>query len=121
MRVIAGIAKKSRLKIPRGWKGRPTADRVKESLFNILSPLIPGSCFLDLYAGTGNVGIEALSRGAQRVVFVEQDKKAVRVIRDNLVHVGFSERAELLAQDVFLALRQLGGQSFDVIFLDPPY
>ncbi|WP_353928834.1 16S rRNA (guanine(966)-N(2))-methyltransferase RsmD [Desulfofundulus kuznetsovii] len=121
LRVIAGVAKKSRLKIPRGWSGRPTADRVKESLFNILGPRIPGSHFLDLYAGTGNVGIEALSRGAARVVFVERDKRAVKIIRDNLVHVGLAERAEVLAQDVFLGLRQLSGQQFDVVFLDPPY
>ncbi len=121
MRVIAGIAKKRRLKMPPGWSGRPTADRVKESLFNILGPRIPGCYFLDLFAGTGNVGIEALSRGAARVVFVERDKRAVKTIRDNLVHVGLTERAEVLAQDTFLALRQLAGQQFDVIFLDPPY
>ncbi|MDK2888403.1 MAG: rRNA (guanine966-N2)-methyltransferase [Thermoanaerobacter sp.] len=121
MRVIAGIARKRNLKVPRGWSGRPTADRVKESLFNILGPRVPGSRFLDLYAGTGNVGIEALSRGAARAVFVERDKRAVKAIRDNLMQVGLAGKAEVLPQDVLGVLKQLEGQRFDIIFMDPPY
>lgn len=123
MRVIAGIAKKKSLKVPRGWPGRPTADRVKESLFNILAPRVVGSSFLDLFAGTGNVGIEALSRGADRAVFVERDKRAVKVIRENLNHVGLLEQALVLAGDVFTSLGQLAAhkEQFDLIFLDPPY
>ncbi|MQL54022.1 16S rRNA (guanine(966)-N(2))-methyltransferase RsmD [Desulfofundulus thermobenzoicus] len=123
MRVIGGLAKKRRLKVPRGWTGRPTADRVKETLFNILAPWIDGCSFLDLFAGTGNVGIEALSRGAERAVFVEQDYRAVNAIRENLHHAGFVEQAELLSGDVLSVLTKLAGRgySFDLIFLDPPY
>ena len=122
MRVIAGVAKGRRLKAPRGWPGRPTADRVKEALFNILSPRVPGSCFLDLFAGTGNVGIEALSRGAERAVFVERDARAVRAIHDNLAAAGCERRAVVLKMDVPAAVREMSAKErFDLIFVDPPY
>ena len=121
MRVITGQAKGRFLKVPRGWGGRPTSDRVKESLFNILGPLVPGASFLDLFAGTGNVGIEALSRGASRAVFVENNRQAVRAIRENLAQTGLGDRAEVLPLDVLAAAGRLKGQKFEIIFLDPPY
>ena len=121
VRIITGQAKGRYLKVPRGWGGRPTSDRVKESLFNILGPLVPGASFLDLFAGTGSVGIEALSRGASRAVFVENDRQAVRAIRENLAQTGLGDRAEVLPLDVLAAAGKLKGQKFNLIFLDPPY
>ncbi|MFZ5634852.1 MAG: 16S rRNA (guanine(966)-N(2))-methyltransferase RsmD [Bacillota bacterium] len=126
MRIIAGSAKKRLLKVPPGWKGRPTADRVKESLFNILGNHIIDSIFLDLFAGTGNIGIEALSRGALRAVFVEKDPRAARTIIQNLKISGLYGDSRVMARDVYRALTELGSQKetkekFDVIFLDPPY
>lgn len=123
MRVIAGTAKRRRLKVPRGLEVRPTSDRVKEALFNILGELVQGCRFLDLYAGTGNIGIEALSRGAAGAVFVEKDLKNIRVIRDNLTVTGLEEKARIIHQDVGKALFMLGqeGQVFDLVFMDPPY
>lgn len=121
--MISGTAKKRQLKVPRGLEVRPTADRVKEALFNILGGRIPGCCFLDLFAGTGNIGIEALSRGAAAVVFVEKNFKHIHVIKENLTVTGLDARARLVHLDVADALPLLGreGQGFDVIFLDPPY
>lgn len=123
MRVIAGEAKKRKLKVPKGWPGRPTADRIKESLFNIISDKILGCNFLDLYSGTGNVAIEALSRGAQKAVLVENNPAAVKTIKENLNITGFYSRSLVIGKDVILALKQLGRESyaFDLIFLDPPY
>lgn len=121
VRVITGQAGGRHLKVPRGWGGRPTSDRVKESLFNILGPLVPGASFLDLFAGTGSVGIEALSRGASRVVFVENNRQAVRAIRENLAQTGLGGRAEVLPIGVMDAAARLKGQKFTIIFLDPPY
>lgn len=123
MRVIAGSAKKRQLKVPQGWQGRPTADRVKESLFNIIAPRIAGSTFLDLFAGTGNIAVEALSRGAEKAVLVEKDPRAVRVIKENLALTGFANHSMVLQRDVIQALCDLGGRafSFNIIFLDPPY
>lgn len=123
MRIIAGSAKKRVLTVPRGWTGRPTADRVKESLFNILGELVLESRFLDLFAGTGNVGIEALSRGARKAVFVEQDRRAVQAVNKNLDLTGFSQCATVLSQDVITAIKWLAAkkETFDLIFLDPPY
>ncbi|OPX86885.1 MAG: Ribosomal RNA small subunit methyltransferase D [Pelotomaculum sp. PtaB.Bin013] len=123
MRVIAGIAKKRQLKAPRGLQVRPTSDRVKEALFNILGPSITGSSFLDLFAGTGNVGIEALSRGAERAVFVEKDIKNIRIIKNNLNITGLEANARLLCLYVNKAISLLGqeGQAYDLIFIDPPY
>lgn len=121
LRIIAGKAKGRRLKVPRGWEGRPTSDRVKEALFNILGPLVLNASFLDLFAGTGNVGIEALSRGASRAVFVENNRQAVKAIQENLQKAGFYGQAEVLAVDVLAAVKQLKEQNFEIIFLDPPY
>lgn len=123
MRVIAGKAKKRILHVPAGWTGRPTADRVKEALFNILGPAVVDGDFLDLFAGTGNVGIEALSRGVRRACFVEKDRRAVQAIRRNLELTGFSRQAEILVGDVFKVLHNLSERkiNFDFIFADPPY
>ena len=102
---------------------RPTSDRVKEALFNILGGLVPGCRFLDLFAGTGNIGIEALSRGAAGAVFVENNVKNARIIRENLAVTGMEAKARLICLDVAEALVLLGkeGQNFDLVFLDPPY
>lgn len=123
MRIIAGSAKKRLLKVPSGWTGRPTADRVKESLFNILGDSIIDCRFLDLFAGTGNIGIEALSRGAANAVFVEQDRRASGAVLQNLKLTGFADKAIVLMKDVYRALAELEnrGEKFDVVFLDPPY
>ncbi len=123
MRVIAGEAKGRRLLAPRGLGTRPTADRVREALFNILGPRVAGAAVLDLFAGSGAVGIEALSRGAARAVFVERDRAAVAALRANLARLGLGPRARVIARDAEAALRDLGRQAtrFDLVFLDPPY
>jgi 16S rRNA (guanine966-N2)-methyltransferase len=119
MRVIAGEAKGHTLKLVPGKGTRPIGDRVKESLFNILGQRVLGCHFLDLFAGTGSVGIEALSRGAERAVFVERASKAVRVIKDNLAHTGLTEGAEVLHMDVFDFVARCEEQ-FDIIYIAPP-
>lgn len=123
MRVIAGSAKKRQLKAPKGSKVRPTADRVKEALFNILGPSVAKSRFLDLFAGTGSIGIEALSRGADEVVFVELGPPNTRIIQENLSLTGLENKARLLCMQVDEALSLLGRekQAYDLIFMDPPY
>ncbi len=123
MRIISGQAKGRRLKALKGLKTRPTSDRVKEAIFNILGPYIPGCLFLDLYAGTGNMGIEALSRGSKESVFVENNPAALKVIRDNLALTGFENDAQVIRDSVISALGkfQNAGRKFDIIFLDPPY
>lgn len=111
------------MKTPGGTKVRPTADRVKEALFNILGSHVQGSYFLDLFAGTGNIGIEALSRGAARAVFVEKDVHHIRILEDNLGITGFRSNARLVCLNVSQALPLLGKeqQAYDLIFMDPPY
>ncbi|NPV52127.1 MAG: 16S rRNA (guanine(966)-N(2))-methyltransferase RsmD [Firmicutes bacterium] len=123
MRVISGIARGRRLKSLRGLATRPTADRVKESLFDILGFRVIDASILDLYAGTGGVGIEALSRGSRHAVFIDDNPQAIAVIRDNLELVGFEDRAEVYRNDAFKALEILSrrGCRFDIIFIDPPY
>lgn len=123
MRVISGSARKRRLKAPPGRDVRPTADRVKEALFNILVERIDGCLFLDLFAGTGGVGIEALSRGAEKAVFVEKDARVMKVLQDNLRLTGLDVRAETILGEFETGLKKLGsrGQKFDLVFLDPPY
>lgn len=123
LRVIAGSAKKTNLKSPKGLDTRPTADRVKEAVFNILAPKVPGCFFLDLFAGTGSVAIEALSRGAGHAVLVENNRSAVNVIKENLTRTKLSDNAELLSTDVFNAIKTLAllNKGFDIIYLDPPY
>jgi len=124
MRVIAGTARSLPLVAPEGDGTRPTTDRIKETLFNILNFQLPGCRFLDLFAGSGGIGIEALSRGASRAVFVDNNKKAVDCIRRNLTFTRLADRGEILSQDVLAALGILERrekESFDIIFLDPPY
>ena len=119
MRVIAGDAKGKTLKPVPGEGTRPITDKVKESLFNILSWRIPDSRFLDLFAGTGSVGIEALSRGADEALFVEKAAKAVKIIRENLRHTEMSEWARVLHTDAFDFLAQ-SNERFDIIYVAPP-
>lgn len=122
MRVISGAARGRRLKAPAGRLIRPTADRVKESLFNLLRVDWEGSRVLDLFAGSGALGIEALSRGARDAIFVEQDPVAIRLLRGNLEVCGMSGRARVVRAEVLRFLcRGLMGEPFQVIVADPPY
>lgn len=123
MRVIAGKARHLKLKTIEGTATRPTTDRIKETLFNMLSFRIEGSLFLDLFAGSGAIGIEALSRGAKGAVFVENNRRAASCIRENLRHTHLEEQADLIQKDVMTALSLLESREtqFDYIFMDPPY
>ena len=123
MRIISGSLRGRRLHAPPGGVVRPTPDRVRESVFNILGQRLDDMTFLDLFAGSGAVGLEAVSRGARRVVLVEQDPQACDVIRRNIAHLGCEDRATLVPRSVELALETMerGGEAFDVVFADPPY
>jgi len=123
MRIISGISKGKRLCTLRGQAIRPTSDRVKESIFNILGKEVDGRHVLDLFAGTGNLGIEALSRGAAKAVFVEKDKSAIDLIKKNLSRCGFDDRSHIITGEVERTIRLLHrkGEVFDFIFMDPPY
>ncbi|MEN6350132.1 MAG: 16S rRNA (guanine(966)-N(2))-methyltransferase RsmD [Syntrophomonas sp.] len=123
MRIIAGRAKGRRLKAPPGLNTRPLTNMIKESLFNVLGAGIEGSSFLDLFAGSGSVGIEALSRNARLVIFVDKGAEAVRTIKDNLNNCGFTEGNEVYRNDVFKAIEilQKRGLKFDFIYVDPPF
>lgn len=122
MRVIAGKARRLNLKTIPGRDTRPTTDRIKETLFNILQPYIADCLFLDLFCGSGAIGIEALSRGASFSVFVEKNPAACACVRENLAFTKLADGGKLLNMDVLQALRVLEGQeSFDCIFMDPPY
>jgi len=118
MRVIAGEFRSRALKTLPGLATRPTPDRMRESLFSIIAPEVEGVTFLDAYAGTGAIGIEALSRGAARAVFIERTRQAVTVIRENLAALGIANRAEVLSGRV---LQYLPQRPADIVFLDPPY
>lgn len=120
IRVIAGIAKGRRLKMVPGDSTRPVMDRVKEALFSILGRSVVNAAFLDLFAGTGSVGIEALSRGATHTLFVEVDRMALKTIQENLALTKFSEMAEVRRIDVFALLKQKPPQPFDIIYVAPP-
>jgi 16S rRNA (guanine(966)-N(2))-methyltransferase RsmD len=123
-RIIGGHGKGRRLRAPRGLLTRPTGSRVRQTLFDILAPLIPGCRFLDACAGSGAVGIEALSRGAARVALVESSGAAARAVRDNLQALaGAGGEARVFHQDARVALPALAraGERFDVVYLDPPY
>ena len=122
MRVIAGSAKRLQLKTLPGLDTRPTTDRIKETLFNMIAPWIAGSRFLDLFAGSGAIGIEALSRGAKEAVFVEKNPKGVDCIKENLKHTKLDDRASVICSDALSALSKMNGHNeFDYIFMDPPY
>ncbi len=121
--MIAGEAKGRRLEAPKGMRVRPTLDRVRESLFNILGPRLDGCRFLDLFAGSGANGIEALSRGAASCTFVDADERSLRVLRSNVASVGFAGRARVTKLTLPNGLERLceSEASYDVIFADPPY
>lgn len=123
MRVIAGTARSLQLKTVDSMDTRPTTDRIKETLFNMIQFQVPGIDFLDLFAGSGSIGIEALSRGSKRAVFIDNSPKAARVIEDNLSHTGFDDRSLVIASDCLSALTRLKdkGYHFNIVFMDPPY
>jgi 16S rRNA (guanine966-N2)-methyltransferase len=123
VRVISGTARGKRLKAPRGTDTRPITDMIKEALFNVIGDNIVGASLLDLFAGSGSVGIEALSRGAQMVIFIDNHIKSVNTIRENLSNCGFKEDYELYRNDVFRALEILRQRQikFDYIYADPPF
>jgi 16S rRNA (guanine(966)-N(2))-methyltransferase RsmD len=123
MKIASGKYRGREIETPRGSKTRPTGGRLKKSLFDILAPRLPGARVLDLFAGAGALGLEALSRGAAQVTFVERNRAAADTIRKNLERLGLDQEAELLRRETtaaigFLASRE---QTFDIIFLDPPY
>ncbi len=120
MRVIAGSAKGRHLKRVPGDTTRPVMDRVKEALFNILGESVPDAPFLDLYAGTGGVGIEALSRGADAAVFVEQDRIAAKIIEENLQTTGLTEFGEIIRADVRDFIRRPASTAYEIIYIAPP-
>ena len=119
MFIIAGRFKKRKLVTPKGNTTRPTLGKMRETLFNIIQSEIEGATFLDLFAGSGTMGLEALSRGASSVTFVEKDRAAIRAIETNIEHFGVEKEVSLIRGDVFKALEHLA--PFDIIFADPPY
>lgn len=121
MRVIAGTARSLPLKCPKGLDTRPTTDRIKETLFNILQPYTQGSVFVDCFSGSGAIGIEAISRGAKKAYFIENASAAVSCIEANLAFTRFADRAVVLKQDALSALNSIFEKEADIIFMDPPY
>jgi 16S rRNA (guanine966-N2)-methyltransferase len=123
MRVIAGLHKGRRLKTLEGSAVRPTSDRMRETLFNILAPRIEGARFVDVCAGSGAIGIEALSRGASHVTFIEAARKAASVISENLRHCGITEDFKLISRDALQAMKYFAAEQrqFDIFYFDPPY
>lgn len=121
MRVIAGSLRGRRLRVPRGRPVRPTYDRVRESVFGILEPEIEGARVLDLYAGSGSLGIECLSRGAAHATFVEADRAVAAVLRANVETLGLAPRAAIVRGDVAAFLRGRATEEYDLVLADPPY
>ncbi|MBQ1802759.1 MAG: 16S rRNA (guanine(966)-N(2))-methyltransferase RsmD [Lachnobacterium sp.] len=122
MRVIAGTARRLPLKAPFGMNTRPTSDQIKETLFNMIQGDVAGAYFLDLFAGSGQMGIEALSRGGLYSVFVENNRKAQECIEDNIKFTKFEKDSLLIKSDVISALRTIENKyKFDIVFMDPPY
>ena len=121
MRVIAGRARSMPLKTPYGYDTRPTTDRIKETLFNMLNPYIPEADFLDLFAGSGQIGIEALSRGARSCVFVEREQRAIHCIEDNVEFTKMKEQSKIVRNDVISFVSSMREVPYDLIFMDPPY
>ncbi|MGN0243116.1 MAG: 16S rRNA (guanine(966)-N(2))-methyltransferase RsmD [Lachnospiraceae bacterium] len=123
MRVIAGKAKHLQLKTVKGMDTRPTTDRIKETLFNMLQMDVPGSIFIDLFSGSGAIGIEALSRGARKAYFVENSRQAVACIRENLEHTKMADQAHVLMMDAVSSIRMIEQEkeTADIVFMDPPY
>lgn len=123
MRVIAGRARRLQLKTPEGFETRPTTDKTKETLFNILNPYLADADFLDIFSGSGAIGIEALSRGAKYAAFLEFNKAALDCIKANLRFTKLEEQGEVIAFSAIEAIRilEIKGKVFDVVFMDPPY
>lgn len=122
MRVIAGKARRLPLKTPSGVDTRPTTDRIKETLFNILQDELQDICFLDLFSGSGGIGIEALSRGAKKAWFVENNRNAAGIIKENLAFTHLESQAEVMTTTAMSAVTMLQGKvQFHVVFMDPPY
>jgi 16S rRNA (guanine966-N2)-methyltransferase len=123
VRVIAGMARGRTLKAVPGIGTRPTTDKVKEAIFSMIGPYFDGGLGLDLFAGTGGLGIEAISRGLERVVFIDLEQTSIQVIQDNLKSIGFTDQSEVYRNEAMRALKVLAkrGLKFDLIFLDPPY
>lgn len=123
MRIIAGTAKGRPLKAVPGSHTRPTTDKVKEALFSIIGPYFEGGRVLDLFAGTGGLGLEALSRGMDEAIFVDTDHRSISVLKENVHHAGFARQCEIYRNDASRAIRTLAKRErpFDLIFLDPPY
>ena len=122
MRIIAGTARSLPLRAPEGLDTRPTSDQIKETLFNMLQYDMPGCYFLDLFAGSGQMGLECLSRGGEYAVFVENNRKAAKCIEENINFTKFDKNARLLVSDAVSALYTLEGKyKFDIVFMDPPY
>jgi len=123
MRISGGQDRGRPLKAPRHKGLRPTSDKVREALFSIIASKVDGASFLELFAGTGAVGIEALSRGADRSVFVDSSAKAARLVRENLDSLGYRENASVVSKDVLQFMRKTAAElgPFDIVFVDPPY
>lgn len=123
MRVIAGIARSVPLITPKGMETRPTSDQIKETLFNMLQGYVEGSSFLDLFAGSGQIGVEALSRGAEFAAFIEKSDEAVKCIKHNVDKTKFTDKALVLKMEVLSGIRtlEIEKKKFDLIFMDPPY
>lgn len=123
MRVISGLKKGHKLKAPKGTDVRPTEDRIKESLFNILRNIDENSMVLDAFAGSGSIGIEFLSRGAKLCYFVDNSTDSIGLIKENLTHTKFLEQSIILKSNIIMEIKNLGGKDihFDYIYLDPPF
>lgn len=121
LRVISGTARNLKLVTPEGLDTRPTTDRIKETLFNILQGDIAGSVVIDFFAGSGSIGIEALSRGAKKAYFVDNSRTAVNCIVNNVKHTKLEEKSTILCEDFSTALYHINEAHVDIIFMDPPY
>lgn len=121
MRITGGTFKNQTLKSPKGEQTRPTSERLRETIFNIAQGYVEEKTFLDLYAGSGAVGIEAISRGASFATFIEIDRKALHALQENIKKLELEDRTKVFAGDVLALLKRLKEKSFDLIFIDPPY
>ncbi|MBR3300681.1 MAG: 16S rRNA (guanine(966)-N(2))-methyltransferase RsmD [Clostridia bacterium] len=120
-RVIAGSVRNHNLKAPEGLNTRPTTDRIKETLFNILQGDVPGAVVADFFAGSGQIGIESLSRGAEKAYFIDNSREAHEIIKDNLNHTKLTDKATVLCEDFTTAVYHINEKHVDIVFADPPY
>lgn len=121
MRITGGFLKNQSLNTPKGTKTRPTSEKLRQSVFNICQHHVEDAQFLDLFAGSGAMGIEALSRGAQEATFIEKNPSALKILRENLTDLDLSPLATVRAGDVLTILKTLRGKTYDLIYVDPPY